>query len=124
VKKLPIPNIIALAIVVSGSLVFGLLAGESNRSIAVWSGAAVSTFVAIFTYSMMVFTLVKSQKTFFVVFWSSIFFRMIFLFGAIFTAYYLIRTHIIAFVIALLSSYTIYLFAEVFRLSFFQEQRR
>lgn len=118
------PNIIAFAIVVSASLVYGVLAGEINRSVAVGSGAAVSTFIAIFSYSAMMLTLVKSNKMFFVVFCSSIIFRMMILFGAIFTAFYLIKPQFITFVIALLSSYTIFLFAEVFRLSRFREHGR
>ncbi len=123
-KNLPLLNSIAFAAVISVSLVYGILAGEINRSIAVWSGAAVSTFVALFSYSGMFLTRLKSNKMFFAVFFGSLLIRMVVLFGAIFIAFYLIRIHIVTFVIALLSSYTIFLFAEVFRLSCFKEQRR
>ncbi len=115
--KLPVSYIVVLIIIFIGIATYFVLSQAKENVSMVVCGAGVSTLMALLGYYLAIWSLDKSNKKFVLSVWGGGALRIAILFSAIGLAFLYSRTGFLAFVIALLSAYVLFLFAEVIVLS-------
>ncbi len=115
--KLPALYVVVLVVICVGIAVYFVLFQAKDNVIMVVYGAGISTLMALLGYFLTLWSLDKSNKKFAWAVLGGGALRIAILFGAICLAFLYSKTGFLAFVIALLAAYVLFLFAEIIVLS-------
>lgn len=122
--KLPAPYLFALILTGICLALYPIIFKENKNSFTIMSGAGAPTVLALIGHYIIMWSLNKSSKKFFVSFFGVSIVRIVLLLGAIILAFRYNQTEIIAFVIALLSAYFLFLIAEILVISQLKLRKR
>jgi len=112
--KLPVPYIVFLFIYLWLIGVYFLKIKESNQFLTILSGSGISTITAIFSYYIIIWSLNKPNRKFYLSLSISTIVRFSILISSIFIAYHFAQIYFLSYVLALLSTYLLFLIAEVY----------
>lgn len=113
-SKLPLPYLIPLIFYIWVIGIFLLKFKGNEQFLLILYGSGVSVVMAFFTYYIIVWSLNKSNKKFYLTLAISTLTRFSVSITSIFIAYHFAQIYFLSFVIALLSTYVLFLFAEVY----------